>query len=74
MKEEIDAFLHKATLEDQSTQLEDVYVTNHEQKDKKFFTASQKEDQQFYQYKKAVSDYNAKKSSFRNSSRGSRYE
>jgi spore germination cell wall hydrolase CwlJ-like protein len=51
MKEEIENFINKAYEIDQEAQLEDVYVTNHEPRQKKFLTASSQEDEQFYRYK-----------------------
>jgi hypothetical protein len=39
--------------------LKDVYVTDHTPKDKKFFTTSKDEDEEFYRYKKSLAQYNA---------------
>ena len=37
--------------------MEDVYITDHVAKTKKFNTLSEEEDQQFYDYLKSVEDY-----------------
>jgi flagellar basal body-associated protein FliL len=40
MKEEIENHINKSYEHDQSAQMKDVYVTNHEPRQKKFLTAS----------------------------------
>lgn len=58
MKEEIEQFINHAYEQGHQDELADVYVTNHEQRTKKFTTASQKEDEQFFRYKQALQQYN----------------
>ena len=58
MKNEIESVISKAYTKDAAIKMKDVYVTNHEPKDKKYVTISAKEDQEFYRYKKSVEEYN----------------
>ena len=60
-KEEIEAYLSYAQQVDAEQKLGNVYVTNHEQKQKRYHTNSTEEDQQFYRYMQSVEEY--KKSS-----------
>jgi len=57
MKDELGAFIAKAHEKDAALQMEDVYITDHVAKTKKFNTLSEEEDQQFYDYLKSVEEY-----------------
>ena len=35
----------------------DIYVTDHEPKDKKYFTLNKSEDEHFFNYKKSLEEY-----------------
>lgn len=45
-------------MEDEASKLENVFITNHVAKNKKYNTLSEEEDQQFYNYLKSVQEYN----------------
>lgn len=60
MKEEIESFISYAYQKEQEAELEDVYVTNHEPKQKKYHTTNKKEDEEFFRYKKSLEEYNKK--------------
>lgn len=49
-------------------------MTNHEPRQKKFITASQKEDEQFFRYKQALAQYNSEKLPSRSVKRSGKYE
>jgi hypothetical protein len=51
MKDEIADYLSKAYDSEREEKLKDVYVTDHQPKDKKFHTINKKDDVQFYNYK-----------------------
>lgn len=58
MKAEIEAFLQKAYKEERDALLKDVYVTDHKPKQAKFNTINKKDDEQFYNYKQSLAEYN----------------
>jgi hypothetical protein len=57
MKDEVDGYISEAYQKEQEALLRDVYVTNHEPRDKKYLTVSDQEDQDFYKYKKSLEEY-----------------
>jgi hypothetical protein len=65
MKEEIASYISWAYDQEKKADLEDVYVTNHVPKQKQFVTTNNKEDEEFYRYKKAVREYNSRASTFK---------
>jgi hypothetical protein len=58
MKAEIEAFLQSAYKEEREALLKDVYVTDHKLKQAKFNTINKKDDEQFYNYKQSLAEYN----------------
>jgi hypothetical protein len=54
MKNEVEAYINGAYLKERQAQLDDVYVTNHEPKQRKYNTNGAQEDEEFYRYKLAV--------------------
>jgi hypothetical protein len=59
MKEEIESYIANAYLEQANEEMKDVYVTDHKPKQKRYSTNNLKEDEQFYRYKQALTDYNS---------------
>ena len=57
MKEEIEAYIAKSYQIEQEANLENVYVTDHVPKQKKFTTIGQKDDEQFYRYQQSLQEY-----------------
>ena len=58
MASEVSAFLKDADRQMLETELEDVYVTDHTPKSKKFSTLSEEEDQEYFAYMRSLEDYN----------------
>ena len=58
MKDEVEGFIAQAHQTISDEKLEDIYVTRHEPKPKKYATLGKAEDEQFYAYKKALAEYN----------------
>ena len=54
MKDEIAEYIGQAYQKDQDALLKDVYVTNHEARDKRYLTNNSQEDEEFYRYKKSL--------------------
>lgn len=54
MKEEIEAYINKAMQDEMDEDMSEVYVTNHEPKQKKFTTIKKSEDEEFFKYKQAL--------------------
>lgn len=58
-KQEIEQYLQHTEQQKLEYELKNVYVTNHDPKQKKLYTISENEDQQFYNYKKQLEEYNS---------------
>ena len=59
MKDEIQAVIDEAYAKDQAEQnLQNLYMTNHVPKQKKYNTLNEEEDAQFYEHLKRVKEYN----------------
>ena len=59
MEAEISAYVEDAENQMHARKMKDVMVTDHQPKPKKLFTTSEEEDQAFYEYNKALEEYNA---------------
>lgn len=59
MKAEIEAYIQKAYREEQEALLQDVYVTDHSPRQAKYHTTNKKDDEQFYNYKQSLAEYNS---------------
>lgn len=57
-KQEIENYIQSAYESDARDKLQDVYVTSHEPKTKRYHTLNEQDDHQFYQYKKSLEEYN----------------
>lgn len=73
-KQELENFVAKAYEDDSKAKMEDVYLTDHTPKDKKYHTNSEEEDEQFFKYKQSVQDYNEQDSDFSADIKKSKYE
>ena len=58
-KEETKEFLLYAENKMQEEELKDVYITDHQPKQKRYSTINSKDDEDFFRYKKALQEYNA---------------
>lgn len=58
MKNEVAAFIEDAERKMLEVEMRDVYVTDHKHKAAKYSTLSAEEDLEYYNYTKAVEDYN----------------
>lgn len=59
MKEEIKEYIDDAYQQLQTREMGDVVVTDHTPKDKKYATLNSEDDQAFFEYTKAVEEYNS---------------
>ena len=58
MKSEVESFLSKAWKAVNDEKLEDLYLTKHEAKAKKYSTLGKSEDEAFFAYKQSLAEYN----------------
>jgi hypothetical protein len=56
-KQEIENYLSWVEQQQIEHEMRDVYITNHEPRDKKFATTSQEDDQQFFNYQRSLQEY-----------------
>jgi hypothetical protein len=74
MKAQLNNYIHDCNKYEEMQKLSDVYVTDHVAEDPKLNTASEEEDQDFYDYQKSLEEYNSDAAPAFTPSGASRYE